>query len=410
MKPTFRHHILFAAMAIALLSLGACIDDTPPGAVAEFEVQIKMPDGFREDVYYSGKTIRLSGSRHTYFATTNQSGIAVFTGLVPDVYNLSTDTEIKAEDFISMVDSVVENNDVVLSGSIAGISIFESGSKTLQLALARRQSLLISKIYASGTKDNNNKNYIADQYFEIFNNSNDTVIIDSTYYFGLVEAESVVAFPASANPGFVYARQVFRFFPDNQQLAVMPGASVLIVNSAINHLEFSPYSVNLRAAHFEAKSSNFSNNSSVKELKLIFSAFSSLIYMNLVRGGDNGIFLLKTHENVSQFPIFYIPGKETGNRYMRIPARLISDGAETLKNKANTGPDINTKRLHAFIDAGYMNINALSGYTHESIERRVDSSRSGNGRIYLIDTNNSNNDFRTVTDPTPGLYTKPLLN
>ena len=95
---------------------------------------------------------------------------------------------------------------------------------------------------------------------------------------------------------------------------------------------------------------------------------------------------------------------------MRIPANLIFDGVETLRNKVNTGPDVNTKRLQQFIDAGYMNITATSGYTNESIERRVDKLKSNGGRVYLIDTNNSTNDMRTVTDPTPGKYDKALLN
>ena len=43
--------------------------------------------------------------------------------------------------------------------------------------------------------------------------------------------------------------------------------------------------------------------------------------------------------------------------------------------------------LASFIDAGYKTISSTSGNSHESIERKVDKSRSNNNRIYLIDTN-----------------------
>jgi len=409
LSPIQHFRVFILLMALAPL-MASCLDETPTETISRFEVRVEMPDGFRETIKYTDKTVVLKSNRFTYTARTNENEIAIFTGVVPDIYSISTSWEIEGDEYILMADTIVESRDVVLMASLPAENIFAEGTKTLVLIKAVKQSLIVSKVYASGTKDLNNRNYTSDQYIEFFNNSDQVVVIDSSYYFGLVEAESVIAFPALTNPGYVYARQIFRFFNNASQLEVQPGGSVLVANSAVNHLEFAPASVNLRSSDFEAKSPTFSNNSEVKELKLVFSAFPSLIYMNLVRGGDNGVFLFRTDEKVSQFPIFYIPGKETGNRYMRIPANLIFDGVETLKNKVNVGPDVNTKRLHQFIDAGYMNINALSGYTNESIERRVDKVKSNGQRIFLIDTNNSTNDMRTVTDPTPGKYDKALLN
>lgn len=404
-----RFYRFILIMAI-LVPMASCLDETPPEVIARYEISIEMPDGFKEDITYANRFVIMKSNRFTYTEKTNDDGVAVFTGLVPDVYSISTSWEIEGSEYVLMSDTIVESRDVVLLGSIAAEKIFKEGAKTITLSKSVKQSLIVSKVYASGTKDNNNRNYVSDQYIEFFNNSDEVVLIDSSYYFGLVEAESVIAFPALTNPGFVYARQIFRFFNDTTQLAVQPGGTVLVANSAVNHLEFAPQSVNLRSANFEAKSPTFSNNSEVRELKLLFSAFPSLIYINLVRGGDNGLFLFSTEKNVSKFPIFYIPGRETGNRYMQIPANLIFDGVETLRNKVNTGPDVNTKRLQYFIDAGYMNITATSGHTNESIERRVDKLKSNGGRVYLIDTNNSTNDMRTVTDPTPGKYDKALLN
>jgi hypothetical protein len=131
--------------------------------------------------------------------------------------------------------------------------------------------------------------------------------------------------------------------------------------------------------------------------------------MNLINGGDNGAFLFRTTQNVRSFPILYMPGKEQGNRYMQIPIQYVIDGVETLKNYTTGGVRVETKRLQTYVDAGYMFITASTGYTHESIERRVDVAKSTTSRYYLIDSNNSSNDFRVVTDPTPRKYDKTLL-
>lgn len=387
----------------------SCIDETAPQAVSEISVTVIMPEGFKSNVKFADKVVFLKSRRLTYSAKTDANGNVKFTDVVPDIYNISTSWEIDGNTYIELADTVVENHDVTLSGSIQKQQIFSSKTLELKLSKALKQSLIISKIYGSGTKDNNNKNYIADKYVEIFNNSDETQFIDSTIYIGFVEAYSEIAFPASANPGYVYARQVFRFVNSDEKILVLPGQSILVVNSAIDHTQYATTSVNLRNADFEAKSPTYSNNPEVKEMFISYTAFAGIPYLNLVNGGDNGTFLLKTTENVSKFPTFFRPGKETGERYMRIPIQFVFDGVEVLKNKAVTGPNVDSKRLQSFVDAGYSFITAISGYTHESIERKVDTSKSNGSRYYLIDTNNSLNDFRVVDDPTPRKYDKPLL-
>lgn len=388
---------IIASMAFALIgcSMLSCVDQSPEEAIEAFSIQVLMPTDLGDSIHYADQQLILRSSRLTYTATTDSLGKAVFKNIIPGVYDISTNQKLTDE--------------ISLTGDTLQFGLFKTDSLELRLHKSIRENLLISKVYASGTKDSNGKNYVADRYIEIFNNSDETQYLDSSIYLGLVEAESVIAFPASSNPGYVFARQVFRFSVAGTGLAVAPGASVVIANSAIDHTQFSPNSVNLQNADFEAKNTTYSNNSAVKEMELIYSAFPSLIYMNLINGGDNSAFLFKTTANVREFPIFYIPGKETGNRYLRIPIELVFDGVETLKNYVTTGPKPKAKRLQNFVDAGYMFITASSGYTHESIERRVDKSKPSTDRYYLMDTNNSSNDFRSLTDPTPRVYDKPLL-
>jgi len=385
----------------------SCLDETTPTAISKITVQVAMPHGIKDSVHYANRYVILKSNRLEYKVLTDSLGKAVFENVVPDIYSVSTSCEISGDQYIAYSDTVVENKGVIFSGSLAKEQLFSE--KTLQLALTKsiKQSLLISKIYASGTKDALSKNYTADAYIEIFNNSDETQYMDGLY-LGLVEAESVIAFPASSNPIYIHARQIFRFPGSGMDNPILPGKSIVIANSAINHTISAPTSVDLSTADFEAKSTKFSNNSNVKTFELIYTAYASLLYMNLTNGGDNGAFLFKTNDDISTYPIEYIPGRVSGNRYIRVPAETVIDGVEVLRNKATTGPDPNSKRLQSFIDAGYMFISSISGYTHESIDRKVDVAKSTN-RTYLRDTNNSQNDFKSVTDPSPRKYDKPLL-
>ena len=398
---------IFLILLVLVVSMVSCLDETTPTAISKITVQVAMPHGIKDTVHYANRYIILKSNRLEYKVLTDSLGKAVFENVVPDIYSVSTSWEISGDQYIAYSDTIVENKGVIFSGSLAKEQLFSE--KTLQLALTKsiKQSLLISKIYASGTKDALSKNYTADAYIEIFNNSDETQYVDGLY-LGLVEAESVIAFPASANPTFIHARQIFRFPGGGMDNPILPGKSIVIANSAINHTISAPTSVDLSTADFEAKSTKFSNNSNVKAINLIYTAYASLLYMNLTNGGDNGAFLFKTNDDISTYPIEYIPGRVSGNRYIRVPAETVIDGVEILKNKAVTGPDVNAKRLQNFIDACYMFISAISGYTHESVDRKVDNGKSA-VRTYLRDTNNSLNDFKSVTDPSPRKYDKPLL-
>ena len=398
---------IFLILLISVVSMVSCIDESTPTTIPKITVQVDMPHGIKDSVHYANRYVILKSNRLEYKVLTDSLGNAVFENIVPDIYSVSTSWEISGDQYIAYSDTIVENKGVIFSGSLAKEQIFSEKILHLTLTKSLKQSLLISKIYTSGTKDALNKSYIADGYIEIFNNSDETQYVDGLY-LGLVEAESVIAFPASANPTFIHARQIFRFPGRGMDNPILPGKSIVIANSAINHTISAPTSVDLSTADFEAKSTKFSNNSNIKAFELIFTAYASLLYMNLTNGGDNGAFLFKTNDDIASYPIEYIPGKVTGNRYIRVPAETVIDGVEVLKNKAVTGPDVNAKRLQNFIDAGYMFISAISGYTHESIDRKVDTGKSA-VRTYLRDTNNSLNDFKSVTDPSPRKYDKPLL-
>ena len=136
----------------------------------------------------------------------------------------------------------------------------------------------------------------------------------------------------------------------------------------------------------------------------IISNSTKIQTLNLLSGGPNAVVLFETDEDVLSWPEVYQRGKTSGEMFRRIHKSVVIDGVECLKKPAQTDPDVNTKRLQADIDAGYITITAVNGNNHESVDRKV--SRYENGRYYLTDTNNSSADFVVCTDPTPRKYDK----
>jgi hypothetical protein len=409
----FRNLLKLLLGVVVLSIFASCKTEATLEYIPNVVVSVAMPNEIKDNVYFANKTVTLRSQRLTYTVETNADGEALFKNIVPDIYSIYASWDLSSDEYAEMANSVVAPKPALISGIQSKMKIFNQDSIQLSTLLSVKQSLLISKVYASGTLDNNNLLYDADPYIEIFNNSDEIQYMDSVY-LALVEGDNPMGFPAALFPTTIHARQLYRFPGTGKQYPVSPGKSVVICNSAVNHSEDVPTSVDLRQADFEFKGDKFTNNDAVTPMVLIYSSYLAIKEINLQRNGVNSVCIFKTKDDVSSYPIDYIPGKTSGNRFIELNSAEykendVFDGVEIIKYKATGSPDINTKRLQNFIDAGYTNISNTSGKNHESSDRKVDKKRSTATRIYLQDTNNSQSDFVTVTDPTPKKYDKPLL-
>lgn len=399
----------YSRLLFLLLYLNSCKTEMNLQTVPTIVVSVSMPAEIKDTIQFANKTVTLRSQRLIYTAQTNKDGVAVFADVVPDIYNIYASWDLTADEFVEMADSLVENKPALISGVQSQMKIFEEDSIEINTLLSVKQNLLISKVYAAATMDNNNALYDADQYIEIFNNSDEVQYLDKIY-LALVEGDSPIGFPSSLFPTTLHARQVYRFPGNGDKYPVLPGKSVVICNSARNHTVSAATSVDLQDADFEFKGDKYPNNQNADSMILIYTSYLAIKEINLQRNGVNSVCLFKTNDDVSSYNLDYVPGKTSGNRFMRFNAIDVFDGVEILKYKSTGSIDPNTKRLQKFIDAAFTNISNTGGKNHESNERKVDTQRSaGTGRIYLKDTNNSQADFVTVTDPTPKKYDKPLL-
>lgn len=389
---------------LCVLLLASCTFDDPGTQPVTVSFKVLAPESLTGGFSYEKKTVILAKNGKTmYQAETDGNGIAKFEGIIPDIYNVSTSAVITAEEYEDMHGEPVQNGKYVISGSLLEAIIATDGERTLSTSISRKQELVISKIYYAGSKDNNNKNYLAGRYIEFFNNSDETITIAGTY-FGLLESESTPAYLLGVTPDYLYLKQIFRF-PNTGKTTLEPGEAVIVVNSAIDHTVAAPREADLTTADFEAKDNKNTNNPATPAIEMIYTAYANIPSMNLSQGGPCSVVLFTTDEDVDTWERVYKQGASKGTRYVKMPIKYVTDGVECLKFAA-TGVDTGKKRLYDYIDGSYINIGAASGYNGQVAYRRLEESSEESLHPTLIDTNHSSNDFGVSDQIMPKQFMK----
>ena len=392
-----------------LCALTSCVDYNDVTSETVVSFQLLQPEGCVIPADLSGHEVILIQGGKKISATTDVNGMATFTNLIPDVYDISCSWELSEADFHQLTGSTQTASGCVISSSLNSQLLKDNQTITLPTQLSIKQDIIIGKIYYAGSKDNNNKPYDAGKYIELYNQSNKDVDV-SGYYIGLVEAESTQAYTLE-NLNEVYQdtvvllKQIFRI-PVTANHKVAAGGTALIVNSAVDHTTNDSLENDLTDADFEAKDVNgrVQNNPATPALELIYTMYPSISNMNLVQSGPCGVVIFRSDEDIAALPTTYIyPNTATkGNQWKLLPKRMILDAVEILNNKS-TGIDVKTKRLYDDLDAGYTNINATSGRNGEVVYRKT-SKKADDGRLILMDTNNSSNDFQVSLTIKPRKY------
>lgn len=383
-------------LAVMAMMMTACSSDNNDSAQAlTVRVQVSMPDEVTNGAAYAGHTVTMG----KYTATTDAKGIATFENVIPDVYDISTSADVTADEYKTMTGKEPARENYIISGTLLKQTVSSADIITMKTTLSGKESVVISKVYYAGTKDNNEKRYVAAQYIELFNNSDKPVNI-AGLYIGLVESESSPAYTLGSTPGYIYLKQIFRI-PADAPKEVEAGSSIVITNSAIDHTANND--VDLSGADYEAKdtSGKITNNPKTPALELVYSAFSAISNINFLTGGASSIVLFQTNEDTQTWERVYKEGASKGSQYVKAPTQYVIDGVECLKNE-KTGVDVNSKRLYDYIDAGYTYIEAINGQTGEVVYRK--KADTTGGRTVLADTNNSSNDFAVATDIKPREY------
>jgi len=406
---TIRQARLLFAVCLLLFAVTSCVDYDDATQPVTATIQLVRPADFDSSADLSGMTVTLQSAEVTLTVNTDVEGKAVVQDMAPGTYDISVSAELTAAQYAHYTGkSVGGQMGFTLTGTSNRQVITSDDTVTLQLEVFPNETLIISKVYSSNSKIQGGS-FSTGKYIELYNNSNAPVDA-AGLYIGLLESESTIAYqvyPTAVTPDTLHLKQVFRI-PADSTVTVAPGASLLLVNSAVDNSSQNAYESDLRGADFEAKDINLKipNNDDVPALELIYSTYSMISCMNLMQGGPTGIVIFRTDDDVRLWPTVYANGKTKGNMFLCMPAGIVLDGVDIVKNKAQTGPDFNTKRLFTDIDATYACVNSAAGTTGERLVRRT-LSVTADGRKILQDTNNSVADFVCTDTISPRNYLEP---
>lgn len=398
-------------MLVMITGLVACSsDDDNVTSYYPLTVNIEMPEGVSAADFTSA-TVTVTDIQ-TGRSYTSQEALQSYSfELAGGTYTVSASMRINDGGTITSYNASRE------------ISVYEATTVQLQLQEAISGGLIFKEVYYSMVKPNGKTPYMRDQFFEIYNNSDEVLYLDNCV-LGLLEGTQGILPTAWMENGEIMKKYAMGYYTvafvgTGTQYPVQPGKSVVIAGQARNHIaetesmydssvsgaKMSP--VNLMNADYEVCLMDYKPNVSLDNPDVpnmtVIHAASTGNYFTLPFTG-NAIILAKLPEGVN--PIDYAKdesnfeerpdGNYAGTKYLMIPQEYVLDGL----NIVNSDASKRTIRLRSEVDAGIVFM--TENYSGLSIRRKVERIAE-DGRVILKDTNNSSDDFLTDQIPTPGV-------
>lgn len=377
--------LLIAAAALSLLAM-SCTKKVEPVNVSVTVDASALAEGVPAPASYSVSVTNLS-TAEVQKADTENGAVSFI--LVPGLYQVDASASASAE-----------GRAYHYVGQEASVNITTSDQAvSVKVAATESSALAFKEIYYTNSGTNY---YIREQFYEVYNNSDQTVYLD-----GLCIAQ-VVAYDYENKPynfeidnpeKYVFAQQVWQVSGEGTTYPLAPGESAVIAQWATNHslATLNPASAigDLSSAEFEALEKEnttwsglvLTDNKAIN-LKNIIAAYPLPQWLSNTAGPSMILFYPEgTFENNE---LVAAAGLYKGAK--QIPIDWIIDGVNTVEDETK----IQNKSLPASIDAGV--IWCTAAYSGESISRRI-SETTPEGRIIYQDTNNTSNDFVVNVKP-----------
>ncbi|ANH81356.1 hypothetical protein A8C56_10495 [Niabella ginsenosidivorans] len=375
----------------------------------------------------------VNGQENT--ATTNADGIAIFESVSPGNYTVSASKNYTAEEFYAATSIPVASN--VAYNATATQAVNENANIKLTLQSGKIGDLVFKQIYYAGSNTKTGASF-RDEFVEIYNNSNQTIYLDSLYFGNTWQSNTKISaggvpldwstspgMPANIgdpNKDYIYARYLFMIPGNGKEHPLEPGKSMIIAQTAVNHT--APYaiydttngvpvmqniidpslSVDLSKADFEINLIKYLNditpykwdvdNPNVKNVDVVHVRQGNDWVMDASGREDFFMFKTKTPFPVNEWPRYSVPGSPA-SFCAQVKVADIIDAVEILTPlETNRVP----KRFPVSLDVSGTFVTG-GQYSSQSLIRKT--VKIVEGRRILQDTNNSSNDFETKTKADP---------
>ncbi|MDQ6481841.1 DUF4876 domain-containing protein [Dyadobacter sp. LHD-138] len=391
--------LFFAAMVALGAAFVGCKDSDGVGPVTVgYQITVKYPGAYKDKVAVNAEvTLTNAVTGSTTKVSTSETGVANFVDILPGTYQVSVKKDLTAAE--SVVQTGIES-EVYLNAALINHTIQASGATEIQLIGSKVGGLVFKEIYFTGSPDF----YFYDQFYEIYNNSTDTLFADSLC-IGDVAGNPWLS-SASKPSGFqndkdyTYLQNVWMIPGTGKSVPVAPGKSIIVAETGINHKTDplgnpqSPVNLGKGTADFEsyvATSNRDIDNPDVPNLVQIYWGAGTLFdWLTPVVGPSMVIF---KHKAPASLALVTEPNSTSTKKYVQVPVASVIDAVDILANEGAGA----FKRLPSALDAGFKYCTGT--YNKESVRRKVKTTL--NGRRVLQDSNNSTNDFEVIATPTP---------
>ena len=384
----------------SFLILGSCLKE-PDYHSYKVDMMVDFGEGFPQNQKAGAKVELFNQVKAFKFeAVTDQQGKVLFSSVEPGFYSITVSHSFNSE------------GKIFYYNGLRNIEVFGNVTDSIKVNVSTSSAFVIKEIYYSGSTTQAGKPYSADQYLEIFNNTDEIQYADG---ISVLEHESYGTgdnFWANIKDTIV-VRMIWTIPGNGTQVSVLPGKSIILAQDGINHRDDSngnPSSpVNLGNADFEFYV--FKQPEADQDSPNVPNLTEDLF----VYRGNDAVFHVK---GGSAFAIAKVPGKTSDERkayfnknlvskasasgssttyFAKIANKYILDAVEVLQDEARAI----YKRFPTELDAGYTYVVSGSG-SGKCIRRKI--KEITNGRVIYQDTNNSTEDFLKDVDPRPKIY------
>ena len=354
---------------------------------------VAPPKSMRTDYFVSvldtsGFTEQLTGNTHVqgaqvfansisyqnvYQGMTDSGGQAQLKDILPDQYNFSITKRLAPEEVSQITGQSIER---ILNGQIQNVEISETDTIQVYIHAATLGRLVFSEISYNGSPSDPIPYYFHDQFTELYNNSDDTLYLDS-----LIVADADGGY---IDDDYIHSVHAYMIPGSGHDHPLAPGEMIIIAQDATDHSSVNKSSIDLSDADFEYFAPDQGDvNYDAPNMKQLHHKYGIDFLYSVM---SDALTILKVDDP-------YAYGYDDHDCIL-FPKSAILDAVEYRDNLSET----KYKRLDPSLDAGLTG--GIETYQGLSVQRKI--SRYEGDRIILMDNNNSSIDFEVLEEPTPG--------
>lgn len=374
------------------ISVNVDMEITVENVAALKDLKVKF-DNYDEDVHYIKEV-------------TNNS--VTVDGIIQGIYSVT----------ISGTAIDTENSEYYINGNSVNEALFKDG-ETLNIKVQglKVSPLIFKEIYYCGSRPAAGGIYFRDQFYEIYNNSAETMYLDGVYFANLTPGTATTKlpiWPESDGNNYAYGECVWRFPGNGTEYPLEPGESCIISQFAANHQlniynPQSPIDGSSSEFEFNMNNPNFPDQAAYDMEHVFYQGKAEMgsvpQYLTSVFGGAYVIFRVPEGENWDpvndeNMKTTDLSKPNSTTYFAKIPIKYVLDAVEAANNESM----MNAKRVPGVLDAGITWVGAT--YCGLGITRKLSTDDEGNpiireetGAYIYQDTNNSTDDFERGVVP-----------